>query len=155
MIYFKSILLSQCLVLQFGLICIRVSLVKLVNPLSYLCLKQGLVWQIKLVLCGIDIGIFGQREFHERVLFALAKQNAYGRLLELLPHITVVIVDIHLHLSKVLVAQLVSLEVNQHIALQQAVIEYEVNIIILLIEGESSLSLFKKEALSQLQQKLL
>ena len=63
--------------------------------------------------------------------------------------------DEHLHLSKVLVAQLVSLEVNQHIALQQAVIEYEVNIIILLIEGESSLSLFKKEALAQLQQKLL
>ena len=83
--YFQSKPLFQYWVHQLGFPCFRMSLVIFVNPLFYLCLKQCLVGQIELVLCGIDIGILGQREFHERVLLAFAKQDAYGRLLKLLP----------------------------------------------------------------------
>lgn len=48
-------------------------------------------------------------------MLAMAQQNADGRQFILRFDIAVKIVDIHLHLPKILMRQLVALEVNEHI----------------------------------------
>ena len=67
-------------------------------------------------------------------------QNADGWFLEVLLHKAVIIVDIHLHLSKVLMGKFVCFQINKDIALQQSIIEDQINIIIVFIESETFLT---------------
>lgn len=124
-------------------------------PILHLCLKQIFVRQIELVLSGVDVGILGQSQVHQRVFLAFTENDADGGFLKVLPHMAVVVVDVHLHLAKVLMGQLVGLQVNQHIALQQAVVEHKVDIVVLLVEGEPLLTFLEEEAFAKLQQERL
>ena len=51
--------------------------------------------------------------------------------------------------------QFVCLQINEHIALQQAVVEHQVNIVVLLVEGEPLLTFLKEEAFAKLEQECL
>jgi hypothetical protein len=50
--------------------------------------------------------------------------------------------------------QFVTLEINKDIATQQAVVEYQIHIKMIIIEGEAFLSCFKQKAFSQFQQEV-
>jgi len=69
--------------------------------------------------------------------------------------IPVKVIDVHLHLSKVLMGELTDFQVNQHVAVQQAIVEHEVNEEVIFIKGEAFLSGLEKEAFSQFQEKVL
>jgi hypothetical protein len=51
--------------------------------------------------------------------------------------------------------ELVQLQVDQHIAAQQAVVEHQVQIVVVAVEREPLLAGFEQEALTQLQQEIL
>ena len=65
------------------------------------------------------------------------------------------VVDVHLHLAQVLVGELADLEVDQHIAAQQAVVENQIDEKMVVVKGKALLTGFKQKALAQLQQKML
>lgn len=54
--------------------------------------------------------------------------------------------------AQVLMREFVNFKVNQNVALQQAVVEDQVNVEIVFVKCESLLPCFKQEALAQLQQ---
>jgi len=64
-------------------------------------------------------------------------------------------VHVHLHLPQVLVRELAELEIHQHEAAQQAVVEDQVDIEVIAVEGEPLLARHEAEALAQLQQERL
>ncbi len=66
----------------------------------------------------------------------LQQQNADGWQFILRFDIAVKVVDIHLHLPKILMRQLVALEVNEHITAQQSIVEDQINIKVVVVEGE-------------------
>ena len=99
---------------------------KLLYPFFHLGLQQSLVGQIELISRSIDVCVLRQSEFHQGIVLLLAEQDTNGWLLEVLLYVTVEIVDIHLHLSKVLMGELVNLQVDEDITLQQAVVEHQI-----------------------------
>ncbi len=92
--------------------------------------------------------ILWQGQLYKCVILALTKQNADSRLLEVLLHKAVIIIDIHLHLSEILMGELVCFQVDEDIALQQSVIKDKIYIIVVFIEGETFLAGLKEEALA-------
>ena len=68
---------------------------------------------------------------------------------------TVVVVHVHLHLAQVLMGQLVELQVNDEVAAQEAVVENEVQEVVLAVEGESFLPGLEEKTLAQLDEKPL
>ena len=121
------------------------------NPFSQFVLQQCLVGQVQRVLLCVDIGIFGQGQFDQGIVGRLAHQYAYRGLLKVLSHISVVIVYLHLHLSKVLMREIASLEVNQDIALQETIVEHQVDIEVSFLEGEPLLPSLEQESFAQFQ----
>ena len=124
------------------------------NPLADFGLEESFIRQIELVGRGVDIGFCGEGEFHEGIILLLAEKDADGGFLEGLADVAVKVIDVHLHLPEILVGELVCLEVNQAIALQQAVIEHEVYIEMLFVKSEALLASFEKESLAHLQQEI-
>ena len=55
------------------------------------------------------------------------------------------VIHIHLHLPEVLVGEFVSLEVDEHIATQEAVVENEVDAKVVVVEGEAFLAGFEEK----------
>ena len=70
------------------------------------------------------------------------------------PHEAIKVIDVHLHLAEVLVGQLADLEVDEHIATQEPVIENKVYEEVLFIEGEALLPRLKEEAFAEFQQEV-
>lgn len=64
-------------------------------------------------------------------------------------HIAVEIVDLHLHLTKIFVLQLIGFEVDQHVALQQAVVKYQINKVVFIVKCKPLLACFKQESFTQ------
>ena len=65
------------------------------------------------------------------------------------------VVHVHLHLAQVLVRELANFQVDHHIAPQQAVVEHQVNVKVVVVKREPLLPGFKQKALAQLQQEML
>ena len=101
------------------------------------------------------MGILGQCQLYQRIVFRFAQQDTDGGILETLLYITVEIVDIHLHLSQILVAQAVCFQVYQHVAPQQSVVKDQVYKEMFFVESKPFLACFKQEAAPHLQQKHL
>ena len=64
------------------------------------------------------------------------------------------VVDVHLHLSQVLVGQLAALEVNQDVAAQQSIVEDQINQEVVVVKGETLLPSLEQEAFAQLQEEM-
>ena len=125
--------------------------IELVYPLFQLPLQEGFVGQIERILRSIDISIFGERQLYKSVTFFFAKKYTNGGFLKIFLDMTVVIVDIHLHLTQVLMGQVTSLQVNQHIALQQSIVEHKVYIEMSFLKGEAFLAHLELKALPKFQ----
>lgn len=83
--------------------------------------------QVELVFaCENSLIVFGQSQLHRRIVFVGAEQNTDSRVLILRLHIAVVVIDIHLQLSKVLVREFLRFQFNHHKRAQQAVVEHKV-----------------------------
>src|SRR5215510_11109164 len=102
----------------------------------------------------MDIGIFGERQFYKGCAFLLTEKHANSRMLIRCLHVAVKIVDIHLHLAKVLMGEPADFQINQDIATQQAVVENKVNEEMVIVEGEALLTRLKQKTFAKLQQKV-
>lgn len=78
--------------ISFKFLSFSMQLLKLRNPLFYLSLQKGFVWQTKFI-SSIDICILGQSELYQCILFGFAEQNAYSGFLKVQLYITVEIVE--------------------------------------------------------------
>src|SRR2546430_965737 len=83
----------------------------------------------------MDIGIFGESQLHQGYAFLLTENHANSGMLIRHLHIAVKIVDIHLHLAKVLMGEPTNFQIDQDIATQQAVVENEVNEETVVVKG--------------------
>ena len=70
-------------------------------------------------------------------------------------HVAIEVVHVHLHLAQILVAQLADLQVDQHVAAKQTVVEHQIDEEVLLVEGEPLLSCLEEKALAELEQEVL
>src|SRR5690242_2420291 len=102
----------------------------------------------------MDIGISGESQLHQGCAFLFAENHANGRMLIRRLHIAVKIVDIHLHLTKILMGEPTDFQINQDIATEQAVVENEINEEMVVVKGEALLTRLKQKAFAKLQQKM-
>ena len=99
--------------------------------------------QVELVFRGENVGIGRESELNKGIVFTVAEEDANGGRLVGQLHMPIEVVHIHLHLPEVLVGELVSLEVDEHIATQEAVVENEVDAKVVVVEGEAFLASFE------------
>lgn len=83
------------------------------------------------------------------------KQNTDRRIIIRLHHFRFEIVQIHIQLRSILMAELVYLQFHNNMTFQDAVIEYEVGKEIILINQDTFLSGFKAESMPHFQQEVL
>ena len=91
------------------------------------------------VVCHIFIGVG-------------TEQNADGGVVTIWTYKVIVHLDIHVHLSYILITQFVCLQVNEDKTTEVIVIEYKVYVIILFFCMDMFLSVHKSKALAQLHQ---
>ena len=72
-------------------------------------LEQILVGKAECILLCIDIGILRQCEFNKSIILAFAKKNADSWFLKILFYEAIIIVDVHLHLTEILMAEIIHL----------------------------------------------
>ena len=85
----------------------------------------------------------------------MAQENADGRILTGQPHLAVVVVDVHLHLSDVLMLQVAALEIDKDKALKNPVEEHEGDAEVTLVERDALLASDEGEALAEFEHELL
>ena len=106
-----------------------------------------LAGQVELVFAGVNVGVLGKGDFDQGGILFLAEHDADGVVLRLGSDVAVKVVDVHLHLAEVLMRELADLEVDEHVASQQPVIEDEIDEVVLFVEGEPLLPGLEEEAL--------
>ena len=121
---------------------------ELFYPVLQFSLKLIFVRQIEGILGSVDVGIFWQSKLHHRILLLLAKKDPNGGFLKRLFDLTVIVIDVHLHLPYILVCEFVYFQINQNITLKQAVVENQVNDIMILIKSKPLLACLEQEPLS-------
>lgn len=84
------------------------------SPLRKFLLQLLLARQIKLIFPRMDVCVFGQVDFNQRLVLFLAQQDADGGAFGVGFDIAVKVVDVHLHLAQVLVSELADFQVDQH-----------------------------------------
>ena len=102
----------------------------------------------------MDIGLGRKGQFDNRVFLSLAEKDADGGIFLGSLHLPVEIIHIHLHLPQVLVVELVKLEIDQHVAAQQPVVEDEIDEKMIFIESKTLLPGLEKKPLAEFKQKL-
>ena len=115
----------------------------LFTPITQLLLQFFLGRQIELILRGVNIGVLRQRQFHQSVIFELAKENPHSRIFLWQFHMAIKVVHIHLHLAQILMRQFPDFQVYQHIAAQQSVEKDQIDIKMICTEREPFLPGFK------------
>jgi len=66
------------------------------------------VWKIT----GVDVGVLGEGDFDQRLVLLLAEQDADGGILLGGLHEAVEVVDVHLHLTEVLMGDPADLQIQ-------------------------------------------
>ena len=84
--------------------------------LDELLFEQFFRRQVELVFFGVDIRLGWKCQFDDGFVLALAEQDADGRILFGQIFVPIEVVHIHLHLTEILVRELVELQIDQHIA---------------------------------------
>jgi hypothetical protein len=98
---------------------------------------------------GIDIGIFRESEFYQCVVLDLAQDDPDGRMFVIESDFPVIVVDIYLHLAEIAVGNFSNLKVDQDITPEDTVVEDEIYIVVVGIEGKPLLSRFEEETFAQ------
>ena len=104
---------------------------------------------------GVDVGVLRQGQFHHGIVLAAAEDDTDGRQLSVGLHVAVEVVDVHLHLTQILMGQLAALQVDQDIAAQQPIVEDEVHEEVAVVEREPFLTGLEQEAFAQFEQEVL
>ena len=99
----------------------------------------------------MDVGVYGQSDFDQRILFLFAQNDADRRSFVFQFHKPVEVIDVHLHLAEIAVAEFADLEIDQHIAAQQAVVEHQIDEEMFLVESEALLPGLEQKSLAQYQ----
>lgn len=123
-------------------------------PFVELLLQQFFGRQVEVVLFRVDVRAFGKGEFDDGFFGGLAEQETDGGVFVREFHLTVVVVYIHLHLAEVLMRELVELEVDDDVAAQEAVIEDEIDEVVVFIEGEAFLAGLEEEAFAEFEKEV-
>ena len=121
-------------------------------------LESGGRWQHGPVLPCEDAVVLAFRkcQFDGGVIDLLAtEQNANGRILIWQLHDSVIIMDIHLHLPQILMRDLGKFQVKHKERTRQAVVEYEIDRVMLFIECETDLPPDKCEAFAKFKHEFL
>ncbi len=103
----------------------------------------------------MDVRILRKSDLNQCGILLFAENDADGMVLRLRPDEAVEVVDVHLHLAEVLVGQLADLEIDEHIGMQEPVVEHKVYEEVFLIKGEPLLPRLKEEAFAEFKQKVL
>lgn len=101
------------------------------------------------------VGHAGGGELDFGVVFIAAQQDADGRLLIGAGHVLFPPVQIKVHLADVAVTKRAGLEVEQNMATQMAVVENEVNVVVLVADGDAALAGLEKKAGAKFEEKFL
>ena len=121
------------------------------HPLRQFLLEFFFAWQIKLIFPSVDVGVLGQRDFDQGSVLLLAQHDADGGVFCVRFHETVEVVDVHLHLSKVLMRELPYLQVYENVAAQEPIVEDQIDKEVFFIEGKTFLSCLKEKAFAKFQ----
>lgn len=89
-----------------------------------------------------------------RAFFLAAEDEAHGRLVVRMPQYVVHRIEIEVHLASVLGGKWTSLEVNDQVAAELQVIEEQINVIVLVTDGQSELVTDKSEPGTELNEEL-
>lgn len=110
--------------------------------------------QVELIPAGEDLSrLVGTQEvFHHGIVFVGAEDEAKGRIVAVGAAFLIEIVHIKLHLAEIAVGELADLEIDQHMALQNGVIEDEIDVKVVAIESDPLLARDKGKALAEFEQ---
>src|SRR6478736_5503727 len=112
--------------------------------------------QLKLILRNEElVRQIGERVLDQGVVFARTQQQPYGRVVTWGHHVALVPADVSVELAEVLVAEGGDLELKQDVALQDAVVEDEVDEAVRVADQDALLPSFEAEAVTKLEQELL
>ena len=87
-------------------------------------------------------------------MFLFTEDDANGLIFVIKLYMAVEVIDVHLHLAQVLVREFSDLQIDQHVAAKQPVIEDQIDKEMLLVEGEAFLPGLEEKALAQLQKEM-
>src|SRR5574337_1100179 len=98
---------------------------------------------------------FRQSEAYDRVALIRAQHDADGWILDFSRHFPLIVVDVHLHLSEILMGKLSDLEVDQHKTSRQPVVEYQIDEEMPSVQCYPLLSRHERKAFPQFKEKML
>ena len=99
--------------------------------------------------------VLGKSVFDDGVALVRTEDDADGRVVALVHLLAGVVVDVHLHLSDVLMGKIARFEVNEDEAFQDIVIEYEVDMEVPPVEVDVLLPCDEGEAAPEFQEEFL
>ena len=115
--------------------------------------QLGFAGQMEFVAAGEDV--FAARPegvADDGVVFVGAKDEAEGGVVAGRAAVFVVVVHIQLKLAEVFVRQFADIEVNEHVAFENGVVEDEINVEMVAVESEALLAGDEGEAFAQFQE---
>jgi len=86
---------------------------------------------------GVDVGVFGEGEFADGLFGGFAEEEADGGGFVGEFYLAVEVVHNHLHQAEVLVGEFVELEVDEDVTAEEAVVEDEIDEVVVVVEGEA------------------
>ena len=95
-----------------------------------------------------------QRVLYHRVVLIRAENQTESGIVSFGPPFMVVVIHVKLKLAEVLVCELAGLEVYDHVALEDCVIENQIDIEMVAIQRQPLLPGYKRKTLAQFQQEM-
>ena len=95
--------------------------------------------------------VLRQRVFYDSVAFIRTQHYADRRVIALVHQFSGIVVDVHLHLSQILMSKIAYLQINQYKAFEDIVVKYKVDIKIASVKADFLLTGLKTKAASKLQ----
>ena len=89
------------------------------------------------------------------LFFFFAENNSYSRVLFFGFDEAVKVIDIHLHLTEVLVGQLANLQIDEDVATQKSIVENQVDEEMFFVKSEALLTGLNQEPLSKFEKEAL
>ena len=92
--------------------------------------KFGFGWEMELIAAGEDLGLVGGAEsvFDDGIVFVGTEDEAQGWVVVGGTAFLIVVINVELKLAKVAVGEFADFEIDQDVALQDCVIEDQINI---------------------------
>lgn len=74
-----------------------------------------------------------------RLIFVAAKDDTDGRIVVRSHHLLLEIIEVEIHLPRVLMAERPDLEIHQYVAAKEPMVKYQVDIVVFVANGDSFL----------------